>query len=110
VFPCLERTNPVLKAATAAPKDRPTAQAHFESLAVLKPMTLPAAVTLVDDIITRGAQMLGAAWRIWEARPDVIVRGFAVIRCISNPAEFKAIRAPCVGKIELRPSGCIRRP
>jgi hypothetical protein len=26
---------------------------------------LAASATLIDDVITRGAQMLGGAWRIW---------------------------------------------
>ena len=111
VLRCLHRHTAVGKAATASPKDRPRARIHFDSLEVVAPMDLPASVTLVDDVITRGAQMLGAAWRIWAARPDVVVRGFAVIRTISRPEEFSAIAAPCAGRVTLgRDEDCYRVP
>jgi orotate phosphoribosyltransferase len=74
-------------------------------------MTIPAEVTLVDDVITRGAQMMGAAQAIWAVRADVIVRGFAVIRTISRPEDFKSIASPCSGQIDVRRSGdCFRSP
>lgn len=110
VMPCLERTRPVIKAATAPARDRPRPKAHLESLCVLEPMALPAEITLVDDVITRGAQMMGAAWAIWAVRPDIIVRGFAFIRTVSNPDEFAHILAPCVGTIQVRRGECFRDP
>lgn len=111
VLPCLRRHTAMSKAATASPKDRPRARAHFDSLEVVVPMDLPTCVTLIDDVITRGAQMLGAAWRIWAARPDVVVRCFAVIRTISKPEEFSTVAAPCVGKVTLgRDEECHRAP
>ncbi len=110
VLPCLERLKAVPKAATAASKERPKAHAHFDSLKLLDPLELPSSITLVDDILTRGAQMLGAAWRIWSQRPDVVVRGFAVIRTNSDPGEFSRIADPCVGVVELRRDDCFRSP
>jgi hypothetical protein len=73
-------------------------------------MALPAVVTLVDDVITRGAQMVGAAWAIWAARPDITVRSFAFIRTMSNSVDFERILDPCVGKIEVRRGECFRSP
>jgi predicted amidophosphoribosyltransferase len=110
VLSCLKRTQPVLKAATAPAKERPRPRAHFESLHVLDPMALPAEVTLVDDVITRGAQLIGAAWAIWAVRPDIQVRAFAFIRTLSDPQEFERILAPCVGKIEVHRGESFRVP
>lgn len=110
VLPCLKRTRPVIKAATARAKDRPRPQEHFESLCVLDPMALPAEITLVDDVVTRGAQMMGAAWAIRAVRQDIIVRCFAFIRTVSNPDDFERILAPCVGTIEVRRGECFRDP
>jgi predicted amidophosphoribosyltransferase len=99
VIPCLKRNSAVTKAATAAPNERPKAREQFESLELINPLDLPTNITLVDDVITRGAQMLGAAWCVWALRPDVTVRGFAVIRTISSSADFSTIAAPCVGSV-----------
>ena len=54
VIPCLNRSRAMKKAAVAPPKERPKAKEHFESLELIAPLDLPASVTLVDDIITRG--------------------------------------------------------
>ncbi len=110
VLKCLVRRHAVTKAATSTRETRPKARDHFDSLELVEPLSLPAKVTLVDDVVTRGAQLLGAAWRIWKARPDVEVVGFAVIRTISDPMEFERILAPCVGRIWLERRRCIRRP
>lgn len=111
VLPCLRRYTAVGKAATASPKDRPRARTHFDSLEVVAPMDLPPSVTLIDDVITRGAQMLGAAWRIWAVRPDVFVRSFAVIRTISKPEDFWNVAAPCAGHVTIgRDEECYRAP
>lgn len=111
VLSCLRRRKAVNKAATAASRDRPRPKTHFDSLELAAPLDLPDTITLVDDVITRGAQMLGAAWRIWSARPNVVVRGFAVMRTISRPEDFVAIADPCTGQVTLgRESECRRVP
>jgi predicted amidophosphoribosyltransferase len=111
VIECLDRRHAVTKAATAASNERPKAKQQFESLALKNPLDLPAQVVLIDDVITRGAQLLGAAWCIWSQRPDVTVRGFAVVRTISNPADFSTIADPCVGHVRLgRDEECFRLP
>lgn len=108
VLLCLERATAVRKAATARPEDRPKARTHYESLSLVEPLALPAKITLIDDVVTRGAQLFGAAWRIWAARPDVEVRAFVVIRTMSAPEHFTAIAAPCSGRIEWRREECYR--
>lgn len=99
VLACLRRETAVPKAATATPGNRPGARQHFDSLAVDGALDLPSSVVLVDDVVTRGASLLGAAWRLWKAREDLDVRAFAVIRTISNPATFTQILDPCQGLI-----------
>lgn len=110
VLPCLKREVAVPKAATSAARDRPKARTHCDSLTVLKPFELPSSVTLIDDVITRGAQLLGAAWAIWTVRPDVVVRAFAVIRTVSDPAGFTAIASPSEGVVTLRGEDTFRSP
>lgn len=110
VLPCLERATAVPKAATSRSEARPKARAHFESLNLAEPLSLPTKITLVDDVVTRGAQLFGAAWKIWSVRPDVEVRAFAVIRTVSDPEEFTGIASPCMGRIEWRNEECYRQP
>lgn len=110
VLPCLRRRLAVPKAATSSREERPKARAHFESVELEAPLSLPAKVTLIDDVVTRGAQLFGAAWKIWSVRPDVEVRAFAVIRTISDQNDFAALAAPCTGQIEWREEECRRRP
>lgn len=110
VVPSLKRVIPVPKAATSRAEERPKARAHFESLELMDPLALPAKITLVDDVVTRGAQLFGAAWKIWAMRPNVEVRAFAVIRTVSALEEFSATADPCTGRIEWRDEECRRRP
>lgn len=110
VLAALRRASPVAKAATSSSNNRPRARAHMESLELVAPLELPRVVTLVDDVVTRGAQLFGAAWRIWQERPDIVVRAFAVVRTESDPEKFQAIRDPKISRIEWRHEECARRP
>jgi len=110
LMPCLKRISAVAKAATSRSEDRPKARTHLDSLELTEPLSLPPEVTLIDDVVTRGAQLFGAAWKIWTVRPDVVVRAFAVIRPISAPEDFSTIAAPTTGRIEWRSEECRRQP
>lgn len=110
VLSCLKRITAVSKAATSRPEERPKARAHFESIEIEGPLDLPAKITLVDDVVTRGAQLFGAAWKIWSVRPDIEIRAFAVIRTISDAKDFSTLAAPCTGRIEWKDEECRRRP
>jgi predicted amidophosphoribosyltransferase len=111
VQPCLTRVRPVPKAATSSPGERPTPLDHYNSLRVIGTLTKPEEIILVDDIITRGATLLGAANRLAEAFPETRIRAFAVMRTVSKSNEFAQLNDPCVGIITLRNSGdTIRRP
>lgn len=98
------------KAATSLSTHRPKARLHLDSLAVVAPLSLPGRVTLVDDVVTRGAQLFGAAWKLWTARPDLDVLAFAVVRTVSNADEFVGIADPRVGNITWHDEECRRRP
>jgi predicted amidophosphoribosyltransferase len=108
---CLSRAKPVQKAASSSPSERPTALQHYESLCVQSSLCKPEEIILVDDVITRGATILGCANRLVEAFPQCQVRAFAAMRTISNPHEFEKVVNPCIGTIDLYESGdTFRRP
>ena len=110
VFPILERRRFVPKAAFSAPENRPKAIDHFETIDVhlqLEPMER---IVLVDDIITRGATMLGAASRLAEAYPEAEIRAFAMVRTMSRPEAFVQIEDPCLGHIRLSGDQTFREP
>lgn len=111
VFPCLVRVKPVPKAASSEPQERPIPAEHYESMGIRGHLLKPDEIVLVDDIVTRGATLLGAANRLADVFPQSRIRAFAAMRTISNPDEFNELIDPCVGTIELRESGdTLRRP
>ncbi len=107
---CLVRTKPLKKAATSLAADRPTAIRHYESMDVQKVLSDPTEILLVDDVVTRGATLLGAANRLAEAFPNARIRAFAMMRTISNPAEFTGVVDPQIGTIKLAGGQTSRRP
>lgn len=111
VLPCLFRRTPVPKAARSPSHMRPTTAKHYETIGIRAGLSPPDEILLVDDIVTRGATLLGAANRLTDAFPNTRIRAFAAIRTISNSSEFDKIYDPCVGTITLRPQGdTLRRP
>lgn len=98
VEPLLVRRFAVPKSAFSAPEERPKPSLHFESFAVATSMFPPRRVTLVDDVVTRGATLLAATSRIREVFPQCEVRSFAVLRTLSKQ-EVDAILDPRCGTI-----------
>jgi hypothetical protein len=109
-YPCLKRITPIQKAAYASPSQRPTAQTHFDTIDINSILPKPTKIVLIDDVITRGATMIGCASRLRSFFPDVSIKGFAVMRTISNPNDFTKIEDPCVGTINHYPHGTFRTP
>jgi hypothetical protein len=95
----LERKKPIQKSAFCAPQDRPSPQAHYETLGIRPLLERPEHILIVDDIITRGASMIGAASVLADAHPYAQIECFAMIRTISNHEEFVTVVDPRVGKI-----------
>lgn len=106
----LSRVTRVAKSAFARPDERPRAADHYRSFAMAGSLVRPSRVLLVDDFVTRGATLIGAASRVAEVFPDAEIRAFALVRSITD-GDIGAIRDPCVGMIELGVDGeCWRRP
>lgn len=106
----LKRATPVAKAATSAPANRPKAIDHYASFVVQGALSKTTEILLVDDVVTRGATLLGAANRIAEAFPEATVRGFAAMRAIGSTDKFVSVYNPVMGIISLNPNGCFRTP
>lgn len=111
VSSCLVRVTAVPKAAYCAPQDRPTAADHYASICVQGSLAETNEILLVDDVVTRGATLIGAANRLIDAFPKTHIRAFAAVRTISNESEFQKIYDPCIGTIDLWDTGeCYRTP
>lgn len=65
---------------------------------------------MIDDVVTRGATLLGVANKLADMFPNAHIRGFAAMRTITNSKEFVSINAPCVGTITLRGNESFRVP
>ena len=67
-------------------------------------------ITIVDDVVTKGATLLAAASLVAEAYPDAEVRAFALIRTMGLVPEIDKIVDPVVGTIKLIGSEADRKP
>jgi len=105
----LERVTPVAKSRQGV---RITAAEHAASMrAVGAPGGNPRRVLVVDDVITRGAVGLAAISLLKQLLPESDVRLFAMIRTISDPADFCQILDPCEGVVALQADGStVRHP
>lgn len=112
VSECLVRAKPLPKSATSWAPNRSTAAQHYDSLVVQDILGNPENVLLVDDVVTRGATLLGAANRLFEIYPKARIRTFAALRTVSNPSEFRGVGESVVGTITLQSNGTgtLRRP
>lgn len=99
VVTCLRRTKAIAKAATAPQGNRPPISDHLESLEFDFSLVPSGTIVLLDDIVTRGTQFLGAAQVIWRSLPQLDLRAFAIMRTISLESNFKTILAPVAGRI-----------
>ncbi len=110
VAPLIERTRAVPKSAYCAPGERPSHDAHRGSFAVVGGPPLGVTrVVLVDDVVTRGATLLGAALRLRSDLPNVAIVGFAAVRTMSE-GEIAAMLQPCDGGIRATSGRIVREP
>jgi adenine/guanine phosphoribosyltransferase-like PRPP-binding protein len=106
-MPLIVRTVAVPKSAFASPGERPDPQVHVDSLSVDREhvekfgLLTPTKFTLVDDVITRGATLIGAATVLRAAFPGAEVRAFALLRTRGLVEDIEKILDPCVGRIWL---------
>lgn len=106
----LERTEPIPKSAFSSAPERPRPQTHYRTLGLCPTLIDPERILIIDDIVTRGASMIGAASVLAEAYPDVPIAGFALIRTISNNDDFRTLVDPCVGTITCKANSTHREP
>lgn len=105
------RIKAMRKAALSQAKDRPTALDQYNSMVVDTAIARPEEILLVDDIVTRGATLLGAANRLADAYPGIRIRAFVAMRTQSKPSVFSRDYGRCIGTIKLLANGgTLRRP
>lgn len=110
VVECLSRVHALPKSSHSLPKDRPRAINHYNSLGV-ETVQKADEILIIDDVITRGANMMGVANRLAAVFPGARIRGFAIIRTVSRSEDFKTIEDPRTGYITLEANGeTFRRP
>lgn len=109
---CIRRVWPVRKSATAAPRERPSVQRHYDSLAVEFTCVSgdPARLTLVDDVVTRGRTLLAAATRLHDAFPRARIQAFALLRTMGFAPRVDRLLDPCIGEIAWRGGDARRNP
>jgi hypothetical protein len=106
----LERVELVPKSATANPGERPMPEDHYQSVAVKQiPLGTFQSITLVDDVVTRGATLIGIAEKVEESFPGVPVRAFALVRTVSV-GDITTMICPVEGTITYRNGKVVREP
>ena len=106
----LIRDQALPKSAFSTSAERPTVAQHYNSLGVQKRLPEPKEILLIDDVITRGATILGAANRLADVFPQAQIRAFAAMRAMSRPFRFNKLVDPCKGEIMFDGQNIRRRP
>jgi hypothetical protein len=107
---CLVRTSAVPKSAFAMPGERPTATLHRDTMTVHGSLLPPDRMTVVDDVVTKGATLLAAVSLLSEAFPDSEIRAFAVLRTMGLTENIESILDPCEGTIRWDAQDAHRNP
>lgn len=106
IVPCLKRAEAVQKAALSRSGTRPKAADHYRTIAV-ESVEAPGRAILVDDVVTTGATLIGAAEKMRSVFPDIKISAFVAMRTESS--EFKKTMYPKVETITLFSSGKTHR-
>ena len=73
------------------------------------PPSRPRAITLVDDVVTRGSSFVGLMPHLEDAFPGIAIRCFAPVRTISG-GEIDRILDPVEGMITYNGTDLHRHP
>lgn len=104
VLPCLSRSYSVKKSAfQQRSQHRTSVEEHRDSLRLTSSLLELASITLVDDVITQGRTLYGAAVKMNEGFPKVAIKGFAFIRTMSFDPLEKFFH-PQMGEIFFNPA------
>jgi hypothetical protein len=112
VAPLLIRRTAVPKSSTSEGPLRPSAELHYSSVEIDNevPMLIDRPITLVDDIVTKGASLMGMFRRLKEAYPQRDISCFALMHTASKEAqEIETTKKPVRGSITLYTSGKVWR-
>ncbi len=107
----VRRAKSVPKSASAGPGKRPSVDDHILSMCVAgMGSRAPARITLVDDVVTKGATLLAAASHLAAAAPKSQIRAFAVVRTMGLVSDVAAVMEPVVGTIRRSGTSADRQP
>ena len=106
----LKRDTPLPRSSTSLTRNRPKARAHYNSMIVQKTLDEIKEIVLVDDVITRGATVLGAVNLLVDTFPDARIHVFVAMRTVNNPDEFDKTLDPRSSNVLLRGKNTFRRP
>jgi hypothetical protein len=95
----LERVEAVPKSAFQAWGSRTTALRHYETIRAAADLAATKRITLVDDFLTKGNTLLGAASRLREVYPHATLAAFAPVRTKGRQPEIEQLVEPCVGRL-----------
>jgi len=114
--PLLLRRQAVAKSAVARRGARPGVLEHYDSFVVAaRADEPPRRITLIDDVITKGATLLAGASRLAEAFPGTTVRAFALVRTQypidrqQDRQRFRALIDPITATVTRSKYGAWRR-
>lgn len=110
VMACLSRKHSVAKSAYAEKGKRPSVREHYESFEVNRDLTMPQNIVLIDDVITKGATILAAAWAIKSVYHQAQVSAFALLRTMGFVSDVASVLDPCLGEISFEGEDVARRP
>lgn len=99
VIVSLERIEAVPKSAFQARGNRPNALNHYDTIRANADLVAMERITLVDDFLTKGNTLLGAASRLAEVYPRATIAAFAVVRTKGLQPEINELVEPCVGRV-----------
>ncbi len=111
VQPLLKRLEPIEKSALQrAGSKRPGPEDHIRTIAVVDALQIGARrIVLVDDVVTRGATLLGCATLMLRVLPSLEIRAFAAVRTMSS-LEIADMLAPVTGTLRLTNGRLHREP